>query len=182
MFYLPSTRVLPEGVDGLLRDKSRPGRPPVADGKVGEVIRLTQSEPPHEASHWTVRAMAAACGLAISTAQESQIQALDRTQASLPMKIGRPATRTHDYRRYGTTTLFAALNVLDDTVTGRNMQRHRDQEFIRFLNTIEAAVPAGKVSMPSSTTMRSTPSPRSWRGWPVMRAGLSTSRPHRVPG
>ena len=52
---------------------------------------------------------------------------------------------THDYKRNGTTTLFAALNVLDGTVLGRCMQRHRHQEFLRFLNTIERAVPAGKV-------------------------------------
>ena len=52
---------------------------------------------------------------------------------------------THDYKRHGTTTLFAALNVLDGTVIGRNMQRHRHQEFIRFLNAIEAQVPVGKV-------------------------------------
>jgi transposase len=52
---------------------------------------------------------------------------------------------THDYKRNGTTTLFAALNVLDGTVIGRNMQRHRHQEFIRFLNAIEAQVPAGKL-------------------------------------
>src|SRR2546430_2915104 len=51
---------------------------------------------------------------------------------------------THDYKRHGTTTLFAALNILDGTVIGRNMQRHRDQEFIRFLNTIEAQVPKQK--------------------------------------
>ena len=51
---------------------------------------------------------------------------------------------THDYKRHGTTTLFAALNVLDGTVIGSNMQRHRHQEFIRFLNTVEAKVPAGK--------------------------------------
>lgn len=58
---------------------------------------------------------------------------------------GRGATLTYDYKRHGTTTLFAALNVLDGTVIGRNMQRHRHQEFVRFLNTVEAAVPAGKV-------------------------------------
>ena len=52
---------------------------------------------------------------------------------------------THDYKRHGTTTLFAALNVLDGTVIGRNMQRHRHQEFLRFLNTIERDIPAGKV-------------------------------------
>ncbi len=56
---------------------------------------------------------------------------------------GRP--HQHDYKRNGTTTLFAALNVLDGTIIGRNMQRHRHQEFIRFLNAIEAAVPAGKL-------------------------------------
>ena len=60
------------------------------------------------------------------------------------MKKGRGATLTHDYKRHGTTTLFAALNVLDGTVVGRNMQRHRHQEFIRFLNEIERSVPAGK--------------------------------------
>ena len=52
---------------------------------------------------------------------------------------------THDYKRHGTTTLFAALNILDGTVIGRNMQHHRHQEFIRFLNTIEEQVPVGKV-------------------------------------
>src|SRR5665647_2979093 len=60
------------------------------------------------------------------------------------MKKGRAGTMTHDYKRHGTTTLFAALNVLDGTVIGRNMQRHRHQEFIRFLNTVEAQVPARK--------------------------------------
>ena len=61
------------------------------------------------------------------------------------MKPGRCATMTHDYERNGTTTLFAALNVLDGTVLGRCMQRHRHQEFLRFLNAVEAAVPAGKL-------------------------------------
>jgi transposase len=81
----------------------------------------------------------------LSVDEKSQIQALDRTQPGLPMKPGRAGTMTHDYKRHGTTTLFAALNILDGTVIGRNMQRHRHQEFIRFLNTIEAHVPAGKV-------------------------------------
>ncbi len=57
------------------------------------------------------------------------------------MKKGRAGTMTHDYKRHGTTTLFAALNVLDGTVIGRNMPRHRHQEFVRFLNTAEAQVP-----------------------------------------
>jgi hypothetical protein len=71
----------------------------------------------------------------LSVDEKSQIQALDRTQPGLPMKKGRAGTMTHDYKRHGTTTLFAALNVLDGTVIGRNMQRHRHQEFIRFLST-----------------------------------------------
>ena len=155
---------------------------------------MTLKPPPHEATHWTARAMAVSVGLAVSTVQKiwkthglaphrwrsfklsndpafaeklhdvvglyvappahavvlsidekSQIQALDRTQPGLPLKKGRGATMTHDYKRHGTTTLFAALNVLDGTVTGRNMQRHRHQEFIRFLNALERDIPAGKV-------------------------------------
>jgi transposase len=71
----------------------------------------------------------------LSVDEKSQIQALDRTQPGLPMKPGRAGTMTYDYKRHGTTTLFAALNVLDGTIIGHNMKRHRHQEFIRFLNT-----------------------------------------------
>ena len=81
----------------------------------------------------------------LSVDEKSQIQALDRTQPGLPMKKGRAGTMTHDYKRNGTTTLFAALNVLDGTVIGQCMARHRHQELIRFLNRVEAAVPAGKL-------------------------------------
>jgi transposase len=81
----------------------------------------------------------------LSLDEKSQIQALDRTQPGLPIKPGKCGTMTHDYERNGTTTLFAALNVLDGTVLGRCMQRHRHQEFLRFLNAVEAAVPAGKL-------------------------------------
>ncbi|MBV8334659.1 MAG: IS630 family transposase [Alphaproteobacteria bacterium] len=80
----------------------------------------------------------------LSIDEKSQIQALDRTQPGLPMKKGRCATITHDYKRNGTTTLFAALNVLEGTLIGRCMQRHRHQEFIRFLNAVEAEAPHGK--------------------------------------
>src|SRR3954468_1747381 len=83
--------------------------------------------------------------IVLSVDEKSQIQALDRTQPGLPIKPGKAGTMTHDYIRNGTTTLFAALNVLDGTVIGRCMARHRHQEFIRFLNAIEAAVPAGKL-------------------------------------
>ena len=69
--------------------------------------------------------------------EKSQIQALDRTQPGLPMKKGRAGTMTHDYKRNGTTTLFAALNVLDGTVIGQCLARHRHQEFLRFLRRLD---------------------------------------------
>jgi transposase len=81
----------------------------------------------------------------LSVDEKAQIQALDRTQPGLPLKPGKAGTMTHDYLRNGITTLFAALDVLEGTVLGRCMQRHRHQEFLRFLNAIEGAVAAGKV-------------------------------------
>jgi transposase len=188
-------RFMNEGVDGLLRDRTRPpGTPPLPETTVERVVELTREPPPGEATHWTGRAMAEAVGIGLGSVQaiwkahglvphrvrtfklsrdpefiaklrdivglymspsahslvlsvdeKSQVQALDRTQPGLPMKPGRPATMTHDYIRHGTTTLFAALNVLDGTVLGRCMQRHRQQEFTRFLKAVEAAVPAGKL-------------------------------------
>jgi transposase len=75
--------------------------------------------------------------------EKSQIQALDRTQPGLPMKKGRCGTMTHDYKRHGTTTLLAALSLLDGKVIGDCMPRHRHQEFIRFLKRIEGETPAG---------------------------------------
>ncbi len=73
--------------------------------------------------------------------EKSQIQALDRTQASLPMKKGRAGTSTHDYKRNGTTTLFAALDVLTGAVIGQCLPRHRHEEFLKFLATIDREVP-----------------------------------------
>jgi transposase len=78
----------------------------------------------------------------LSVDEKSQIQALERTQAPLPMIPGHPVTRTHDYKRHGTTTLFAALGVKTGRVIGRCMMRHRHQEFLRFLGTINREVPA----------------------------------------
>jgi transposase len=80
--------------------------------------------------------------LVLAVDEKSQIQALDRTQPGLPLKRGRAGTMTHDYKRHGTTTLFAALNVLDGTVIGRCAKRHRHQEFIRFLGVIDESTPA----------------------------------------
>ena len=77
----------------------------------------------------------------LSVDEKSQIQALDRTQPGLPMKQGRCGTMTHDYKRHGTTTLFAALDVKAGTVIGQCMLRHRAAEFIRFLRLIDRRTP-----------------------------------------
>jgi transposase len=188
-------RFMQEGVDGLLRDKTRPSRvPALGEDIVDEVVALTLKPPPGETTHWTAAAMAKTAGISessvrriwrahglaphrcrrfklsndpdfvtklrdvvglyvnppahaivLSVDEKSQIQALDRTQPGLPLKKGRAGTMTHDYKRNGTTTLFAALNVLDGQVIGKNMQRHRHQEFIRFLNEIERQIPSGKM-------------------------------------
>jgi len=76
--------------------------------------------------------------------EKSQIQALDRTQPGLPLKKGRAATMTHDYKRHGTTTLFAALDVKSGTVIGDCMPRHRAKEFLKFLRNIDKAVPGNR--------------------------------------
>jgi transposase len=104
---------------------------PAFAAKLRDVVGLYLAPPAHS--------------LVLSVDEKSQIQALDRTQPGLPLKKGRAGTMTHDYVRHGTTTLFAALNVLDGTVIGHCMARHRHQEFIRFLNRVEAGVPAGKL-------------------------------------
>ena len=184
-------RFMAEGVDGLLRDKTRkPGKPPLSAEIVQRVIALVTGRPPGETTHWTGRTLAKAAKISLRSVQrildahqlephrvrsfklsndpkfaeklrdvvglyvdppahavvlsldeKSGIQALDRTQPGLPMKRGRAGTMTHDYKRNGTTTLFAALDVLDGTIISRNMKRHRHQEFIRFLNDIDAHVP-----------------------------------------
>lgn len=79
--------------------------------------------------------------LVLSVDEKSQIQALDRTQPLLPLRPGIPARQTHDYKRHGTTTLFAALNMLDGKVIGECMPRHRGKEFVQFLKKIDAQTP-----------------------------------------
>jgi len=81
--------------------------------------------------------------LVLCVDEKSQIQALDRTQPSLPLKRGRAGTLTHDYKRNGTTTLFAALSTLDGSVIGQCLPRHRHQEFLRFLRTLDRELPRG---------------------------------------
>ena len=82
--------------------------------------------------------------IVLSCDEKSQMQALDRTQPGLPLKKGRCGTMTHDYKRNGTTTLFAALNTMDGSVIGSCMPKHRHQEWIRFLNQIKRSVPKDK--------------------------------------
>lgn len=175
-----------DGISGLLKDRSRPGRKRrIEETKVREVVDRTLQEKPSNATHWSTRTLAVAVGLSpasirriwkahglkphlvrtfklsrdplfveklqdvvglylnppehalvLSVDEKSQIQALDRTQPGLPMKNGRAGTMTHDYKRNGTTTLFAALNTLDGSVIGQCLPRHRHQEFLKFLRTI----------------------------------------------
>jgi transposase len=98
--------------------------------KLREIVGLYVNPPDH--------------AIVLSVDEKSQIQALDRTQPGLPMKKGRAGTITHDYKRHGVTTLFAALDVLEGKVIGQCMKRHRHQEFIRFLNVLDAKVPKMK--------------------------------------
>ena len=79
--------------------------------------------------------------LVLCVDEKSQIQALDRTQPVLPLRPGIPARQTHDYERHGTTTLFAALNILDGSVIGSCLPRHRHGEFLKFLDRIEDSTP-----------------------------------------
>jgi transposase len=180
-------RYMIKGVDGLLKDATRPSRvKPLSPEKIKQVVHMTLHEKPPNATQWSMRSMGAAAGISYSSVQriwhahglkphlvetfkisrdrnfaakvadvvglylnppdkalvlcvdeKSQIQALDRTQPGLPMKKGRAGTMTHDYKRNGTTTLFAALNMLDGRVIGACMPRHRHREFLRFLKLID---------------------------------------------
>ncbi len=98
--------------------------------------------------------------LVLSVDEKSQIQALDRTQPGLPLKRGRCGTLTHDYKRHGTTTLYAALCLLDGTVIGQCLPRHRSREFLRFLTTLDRQTPADlalHLIVDNSSTHKSPP-------------------------
>lgn len=113
-----------------LRTFKRSTDPAFAE-KVEDIVGLYMDPPAH--------------AVVLSIDEKSQIQALDRTQPGLPLKPGKCGTMTHDYKRNGITTLFAALDVLNGAVLGRCMAQHRHREFIRFLNAVERTVPAGKI-------------------------------------
>jgi transposase len=186
------TRFLERRLDGLL-DEPRPGTPRrLSDGEVERVLTMTLESTPKNATHWSTRSLAAACGLSRSSVhrvwqafalaphrsetfklsrdplfidkvrdivglyldppdkalvlcvdEKSQIQALDRSQPILPMRPGQAERRAHDYKRNGTTSLFAALDTKTGKVIGQLHRRHRSLEFRKFLDKIDAAVPAG---------------------------------------
>jgi transposase len=98
--------------------------------KLEDIVGLYLSPPEH--------------AIVLSCDEKSQIQALDRTQPSLPIKKGRNGTMTHDYRRNGTTSLFAALNIADGKIVSTCMKKHRHQEWLKFLNLIKRSTPKGK--------------------------------------
>ena len=111
--------------------------------KVVDVVGLYLNPPQH--------------ALVFSVDEKTQIQALDRTQPSLPLKKGRCGTMTHDYKRNGTTTLFAALNVAEGKLIGTCMKRHRHQEWIKFLNQIDQQTPKElDVHLIADTTQRTS--------------------------
>ena len=178
------------GLAAVLEDRPRSGRPKqISEQREAAIVEATIRTTPRDATHWSVRAMAASQKLSPATVQriwkkhklqphrvesfkfssdpafapkvrdivglyihppekaivlsvdeKSQIQALDRTQPILPLRPGLPERQTHDYERHGTTTLFAALNVLEGTVIGQCQRRHRHQEFLRFLDCIDESV------------------------------------------
>lgn len=99
--------------------------------KLEDIVGLYMSPPEH--------------ALVLCCDEKSQVQALDRTQPGLPLKKGRAATMTHDYKRNGTTTLFAALNVLDGQVIGQCQKRHTHAEWLRFLRKIDRETPKDKI-------------------------------------
>src|SRR5437667_4570200 len=185
-------RFVRDGVPGLLRDASRPGRrKQISPEKVQAVVDATLTTRPPAATHWSSRPLAKAQGLSDGTIrkiwrqyglqphrvgrfklstdphfveklrdvvglylnppakavvfcvdEKSGIQALDRTRPVLPLRPGVPERQTHDYIRYGTTTLFAALDVATGKIIGACHRRHRHQEFLRFLERIDATIAA----------------------------------------
>jgi transposase len=98
--------------------------------KLEDIVGLYMSPPEH--------------ALVLCCDEKSQVQALDRTQPGLPLKKGRAATMTHDYKRHGTTTLFAALSVLDGKIIGQCQQRHTHAEWLKFLRKIDRETPKDK--------------------------------------
>jgi hypothetical protein len=118
------------GLKPHLVETFKVSRDPKFVEKLEDIVGLYLSPPEH--------------ALVLCCDEKSQVQALDRTQPGLPLKKGRAATLTHDYKRHGTTTLFAALNVLDGQVIAQCQQRHRHTEWLQFLRQIDRETPKDK--------------------------------------
>ena len=116
-----------QGLKPHLIETFKVSRDPKFAEKLKDIVGLYMSPPEH--------------ALVLCCDEKSQIQALDRTQPGLPLKKGRAATLTHDYKRHGTTTLFAALNTLDGSIISRCEQRHRHTEWLDFLRQIDRETP-----------------------------------------
>ena len=155
-------------LDGL-HDDPRTGTPrTIDDARIEEVIAKTLESQPANATHWSSREMAKASGLSVSSVQriwrafglqphrletfklstdplfvEKVRDVVGRSQPMLPMRPGQAARRSHDYKRHGTTSLFAALDIATGAVIGKCYARHRAKEFRAFLDEIEASVPKG---------------------------------------
>ncbi len=132
------------GIEGL-HDELRSGRPrTIEDERIAKLVNQTLRSQPKNATHWTTRLIAKhskISTLVLCVDEKSQCQALERTQPVLPMGLGYVEGITHDYVRHGTTTLFAALNIASGEVIGKCQRQHRHQEFLKFLNHIDANVP-----------------------------------------
>jgi hypothetical protein len=111
--------------------------------------------------------------------EKSQCQALERSQPSLPLTPRRAGTMTHDYRRHGTTTLFAALDTATGKVLNHCFPRHREPEFLAFLKIIDGQVPETGASIWCWTTTPPTSTPRSPSGWPSPARGAGARTSHR---
>ena len=121
--------------------------------------------------------------LVLCVDEKSQLRALDRTAPMLPMMPGVPGRTTHDYVRHGTTSLFAALDVATGKIIGQHQRRHRHQEFLRFLTTIDKNTPAElDLHLICDNCEAPTQPRRSSSGWPPTRDSVCTSLPPAGPG
>ena len=207
-------RFVADGVPGVVRDATRPGRrKQITPAQVHAIVEATLRTRPPAATHWSSRRLARAQGVSDGTIrkiwrqhglqphrvgrfklstdprfveklrdvvglylnppakavvfcvdEKCGIQALDRTRPVLPLRPGVPERQTHDYIRHGTTTLYAALRVLDGVVIGECRRRHRSQEFVRFLRRLDRATPTQQALhvILDNLSAHKSPSVRRW--------------------